>query len=225
MPHRRTAAALVAAATVFLLPAHAASGSLDSFNASATEVMAGSWVDFSVGWSVFTSASAYGGSNPIEPEPREGYQEWNVNWYNTQSEAATSVSLQIGGESTTEFLSAPAGSSSYGGWTVSIFFPSAGRYTVAAGGSWAGEFDSYYSYESAYRNCYAVDPDYGGALQCDGWTWTYSDGGDRYAIGDSFSSQSLTINVTAVPEPATLALWLAGAALLTAQSRRRARSA
>lgn len=209
------------AALAFALPCHAASGSLDSFSASATEVVAGSWVDFSVSWSVFTSASSYGGSNTVEPEPQEGYQEWSVNWYNTESETATSVSLQIGGESTTEYLSAPAGSSSYGGWTVSIFFPTAGQYTVAAGGSWAGEIETYYSYESAYRNCHAVDPDYGGALQCDGWTWTHSDGGDRYSIGDSFAPQSLTINVTAVPEPATWLLWLAGAALLLAQARRR----
>jgi hypothetical protein len=92
---------------------------------------------------------------------------------------------------------------------------------VSAGGSWTGEFTSYYSNESAWRNCYAPDPAYGGALQCDAWTWTYSDGGDRYGIGGDFAPLSLTINVTAVPEPGTLALWLAGAALLAARSRRR----
>jgi PEP-CTERM motif len=211
----------LSATLAVVAPVQAASGMLDSFSASATEVVAGNWVDFSVSWSVLTSTSAFGGSNTAEPPPQEGAQEWFVNWYATTSETLTGVSLQIDGQSTTEFVSAPAGSSSSGGWTVSLYFPNPGQYTVSAGGSWAAEFDSYYSNESAYRNCYRVDPDDGNSLFCDAWTWTYADGGDRYSIGETFASQSLSINVSAVPEPSTSALWLAGATLLAARGRRR----
>jgi hypothetical protein len=215
------AAALAAAAAAFAVPAQAASGSLDSLGASATEVAAGSWVDLSVAFSIVTSANSYGGSNLTEPEPQEGYQEWFANWYYIDGEAVSSVTLQIDGQGTTEFLNLSPGSSYSSSWTTSVLFDTPGQYTVTAGGNWAGEFTSYYSNESAWRNCYATDPDYGGSLQCDAWNWTYSDGGDRYGIGGDFAPLSLTINVTAVPEPGTLALWLAGAALLASRSRRR----
>jgi hypothetical protein len=223
MTHRLAAAAALAVAAVVPLHAQAASGSLDSFSASATEVVAGSWVDFSVGYSVQAGQWSYGGSNPTEPEPQEGYQEWNVNWYYVESETVNSVSLQIGSESTTDFPAAPAGSSYAGSWTVSIYFDTPGQYSVSAGGSWAADVSNYYSNESAYRNCYYTDPDYSGPLQCDAWTWTYSDGGDWYSTGDGFAPLSLNINVSAVPEPGALALWLAGAALLAARARQRRR--
>jgi PEP-CTERM motif len=219
----RTASTLAALAAViaFSLPAQAASGKLDSFSASATEVPAGSWVDFSLAYSVFASAWSYGGSNTTEPEPQEGYQEWNVNWYQAETEAATSASLQIDSQSTTDFLSVPPGSSAAGRWTVSMYFADPGQYSVSAGGSWAGETETYFSHESAYRHCHASDPEGGGALLCDSWTWTHSDGSDRYSIGDAFAPLSLTIRVSAVPEPGTLALWAAGIGLLAACRRSR----
>jgi PEP-CTERM motif len=221
MIHRLAAGAALAAAAIAAPHALAGSGHIDSFGASATEVVAGSWVDFSVSWSVVTSSWSWGGSNTTEPPPQEGFQEWNVNWYYSASETAESVVLQVGSESTTEFLSVPPGSSTSGGWTVSLYFATPGQYTVSAGGSWAGSFQDAYSSESAYRNCWSIDPDDGGALQCDSWTWQYADGGDRYSIGGDFAAPPLTIQVTAVPEPGTLPLWLAGATLLAGWARRR----
>jgi hypothetical protein len=220
VPRPTPLVAALSAAITFAMPAQAASGSLDSLSASATEVVAGSWVDFSVSYSVIASAYSYGGSNPIEPEPQEGHQSWDVNWYYVEAETLNSVSVQIDGQGTTEILNLSPGSSHSNGWTTSILFNTPGTYTVSAGGNWSGEFTSSYSGESAYRNCYVIDPDYGGSLTCDSWTWQYSDYGDRYGIGGDFSPLSLNIKVTAVPEPGTLALWLAGAALLASRARR-----
>jgi hypothetical protein len=221
----RTAFILAALAAIvaftFSLPAQAAGGKLDSFSASDTEVPAGSWVDFRLTYSVFASAWSDGGSNTAEPEPQEGYQEWNVNWYHAETEAATSASLQIDSLSTTDFLSVPPGSSTAGSWTVSLYFADAGQYSVSAGGNWAGETETYFSHESAYRHCQASDPEGGGALLCDGWTWTHFDGSDRYSIGDAFAPLSLTITVSAVPEPGPLSLWAAGIGLLAACRRNR----
>jgi hypothetical protein len=76
--------------------------------------------------------------------------------------------------------------------------------TEAPAGNWAGETETSISHENAHRNCCATDPDDGGSLLCDSWTWAYSDGGDRHSIGDALSPRSLTINVGAVPEPDTI---------------------
>ncbi|HRI17299.1 MAG TPA: hypothetical protein PL196_02140, partial [Burkholderiaceae bacterium] len=78
--------------------AGAASGGIDSFWASATQVQVGGTVDFSVSISLGTTAWTYGGSNPNEPPPVEGYQEWNVNWYAWEFETLRNVWLQAGSE-------------------------------------------------------------------------------------------------------------------------------
>ena len=201
----------------------AASGGIDSFWSSASKVRVGDSVDFSVALSLGTTYWQGGGSNPVEPAPQEGYQEWNVNWYSWEYETLTNVSLQAGGESFSDFPSLAAGESYANTWSFSVTFTQAGTFNFDLSGGWQSSVRSGYSNESATRNCYYADPDTGGALSCDSWSWQYSDADDSYTNDGSFSGRSISIEVVAaaVPEPGTWALMLAGAGLLAARTRRR----
>ena len=216
---RRTVSVLTAL-LAFLPSAQAASGGIDSFWSSATKVKVGDTVDFSVALSLGTTSWAGGGSNPIEPAPQEGYQEWNVNWYSWEYETLTNVWLQAGGESFSDFPSLAAGESYGNTWSFSVTFTQAGTFNFDLSGGWQSEVQSGYSNESASRNCYYFDPDAGGNLYCDSWYWQYSDADDRYTAEGSLSGGAINIEVTAVPEPATWALMLAGAGLLASRARR-----
>lgn len=215
---------LVAAACAAGAPAaEAASGGIDSFWSSATQVNIGDTVDFQVALSLGTTSSAYGGSNPNEPPPAEGYQEWYVNWYYWEHETLTNVWLQAGSEG---FNDSPAMSpgESYGHtWSFSVRFDQAGTYDYALSGGWQSQIDTGYSNESASRSCYYWDPESGGDLYCDSWSWSYSDYNDWYTTDGSLSGPSIRIEVlpVAVPEPGTWALVLAGLGLLAARARSR----
>lgn len=200
----------------------AASANIDSFSASATTVPVGSTVDFWVQFSVATNASSGGGSNPFEPAPSEGYQEWNANWYSWQQETLHSVWLQAGGQGFNDYPALPAGGGYGNSWAFSLTFTQAGLHSIDVSGGWEVEVNSGFSNESASRNCYYTDPDDRTDLSCDGWSWHYSDADDRYTLGGSWSAGPLLIEVTAVPEPSRWALWLAGAGLLGWRARRRA---
>lgn len=216
------ATALLALATLAAAaPAAAGQGQIDSFGASATSVTAGSEVQFWVSYSVTAAADQWGGSNPFEPAPEEGMQYWDINWYSTQFETITSITLDVGGQSQTDYPGVPAGSSAAGGMNFSMVFDQPGSYTITAAGSWSSWVDSYTSNESAYRYCWYNDPD---QLTCDSWTYQYYDYTDSYSGGGGFSGQQLTIDVLAVPEPATLALWAAGLAALAWRRGRGGRS-
>ncbi|MBL8353215.1 MAG: PEP-CTERM sorting domain-containing protein [Burkholderiaceae bacterium] len=219
-PKTRMATILTTAAAV-APPLQAASFSIDSFGASATSVKVGDTVDFWVQFSASTTSNTYGGSNPYEPEPAEGYQEWHVNWYYWEHETFSSVSLQAGGQG---FYDAPglAPGSGYGNtWSFSVTFNDPGQHSIDLSGSWEAMINSGASNESAYRNCWYADPDTSSDLTCDWWTWSYHDYDDYYTTGDSITAGPLTINVSAVPEPGTFALWLAGIGLVAAGARRR----
>ena len=222
MPYFPTRFALIVAAVCAGAPAaRAGSGGIDSFWASATEVKVGDTVNFEVAYSLGTTSSAYGGSNPNEPPPAEGYQEWNVNWYSWEFETLQSVWLQAGSEGFTEFPSVGPGGSHTGTWSFSVTFDQAGSFDYALSGGWQSQIDTGYSNESAYRSCYYVDPEIGGDLYCDSWTWQYSDYSDWYTTDGSLSGPSIRIDVLAVPEPGTWALALAGLGLLAVRVRSR----
>ena len=218
-------ALLLAAAGALTLPgAHAASGGVDGFWASATQVQVGDTVDFSASVSLVTTGWSYGGSNPTEPPPQEGWQEWNVNWYAWEFETLRDVWLQAGAYG---FADSPSiGPSSFYGttWSFSATFDTPGSYTFDLYGGWRSDIESGYSNESATRSCYYVDPDNPGDLWCDSWYWQYSDASDWYSTEGSLWGGSITIEVLApaVPEPASAALLLAGGALLALRRRRAA---
>lgn len=213
-------AAWLCAALAATGPAAAASGQIDSFEASATSVVAGSWVDFTASFSIETYATSWGGSNHVEPAPEEGFQYWDINWYGYDHETLVQVWLQAGDQSFGESPSLPAGALHTGTWQFSMWFPTAGSFEVALDGGWTAQYEYYSSTESAYRDCWYDDPDGGGPLSCSSWQYDYSDDGYTDWYDDAFAGRSLTINVTAVPEPQTWALWLAGGAGLLAARRR-----
>lgn len=200
---------------------HAAFGQINSFGASATSITAGTVVDFSVDFGVSTNAITNGGSNP-EPEPAEGYQTWQANWYNYEHETLTSVWLEAGGQTYNAYPSVPAGGSYSGTWTFSILFPTEGTFNIAINGGWNHSIETYHSNESAYRDCVNNDPGGTNELSCSSWTFFYDDGGDTYSGDGSFGSQNIAIQVTAVPEPESWALLVAGALVVGAARRRRA---
>ena len=216
-------ALLAAAACALGAPgARAASGGIDAFWASATQVQVGDTVDFSVSVSLATAGSAYGGSNPTEPPPQEGYQEWNVNWYFWEFETLTDVWLQAGSQGFADSPSIGPGSFYGSTWNFSVTFDTPGTHTFDLSGGWRSNIDSGYSNESATRNCWYVDPDNPGELWCDSWYWQYSDAYDWYSTEGNLWGGSIAIEVLApaVPEPASAALLLAGGALLALRRRR-----
>jgi hypothetical protein len=213
--------AALTAAVATALPAGATSGQLDSFSASATSIRAGETVDFSAAFSISTSTWSGGGSNPVEPEPIEGYQTWEVNWYNSMSETVASVQLEAAGMTFNDFPSAGPGGSYANSWSFSVLFADAGTHSITLTGSWSTLTESYISTESASRDCYNNDPGGSDQLTCSGWTWSYYDYTDSSTFDSGFIAQTLTIQVNAVPEPQTLALWLAGIGVLAAVHRRR----
>jgi len=216
----RTLPAL-AALLAFTPIAQAASGGIDSFWASASQVKVGDTVDFSVAFSLGTTSSSGGGSNPTEPVPQEGYQEWNANWSSFERETLTNVWLQVGDRSFSDYPSLAPGNSYANTWSFSVKFTEAGSFNFDLSGGWQANVNSGYSNESASRNCHYNEPDGSGALSCDSWYWQYSDADDHYTNDGSLSGGSLRVDVLAVPEPGTWALMLAGAGLLALRTRRR----
>ena len=214
---------LIAAALAATLPAMAASGQIDSFGASATSVLAGQTVDFWAAFSISTTAWSGGGSNPIEPEPVEGYQVWEVNWYNSVSETVTAVQLEAAGQTFNDFPSSGPGGGYANSWAFSVQFPDVGTYDIGLSGSWSTRTDTYISSETASRDCYNSDPGGTNQLLCSSWTWSYYDFSDSSNFDSGFNPSMLTIQVNAVPEPQTLLLYLAGIGTLVALRWRRRR--
>lgn len=215
-------AALLTSGMLAAIPAaHATSGQITSFSASATSVPEGTWVDFLVGYSIDASSWSGGGSNLDEPEPAEGYQTWNLNWYSYQHETISDIWLEANGQTYNVSPGGGPGSGTGGSWSFSVLFPTAGTFDITVNGGWNTSVESYHSNESAWRDCFNNDPGGTNELVCTGWTYVYDDGGDTSVVSNTFGSQSLTVQVTAVPEPGALALLLAGAGVLAGWARRR----
>ncbi len=220
-PRRAACVAAVAAAALGSPAAWAADAYFTSFGASATTVTEGSWVEFSVAFSGSTGLYNYGGSDPYEPPPQAGYQEWQINWYHTYGETLSSLWLGANGESHGVSPGVAPGEGYNGSWTFLLYFPSAGSYDVTVEGSWQAMVDTYTSNESATRNCWYEDPEWPGNLVCDAWSYHYYDYSDHYSIDGTLPAQTLNITVLAVPEPETWALFLGGLGLVAGVARRR----
>lgn len=187
--------------------AWSASGQIDSFGASQTTVQAGSTVDFFVSFSVNTSSRIDGGNDAVEPAPVEGYQEWVMNWYWNEAESVSAVFLQAGGQNFADYPSSAPGSGYSNGWTFSLLFPTAGSFDIGVGGGWSATSAVSSGSEIASRTCTG---DGEGGLSCSSWMYSYPQYATSTSADGSFEGRSITINVTAVPEPMAAALWLAG---------------
>lgn len=211
------ALALLAPVLLTPPPAHAAEGVIGSFSASALLVPAGGTVDFEVGYGLLVSTERHEGGNDYnEPAPAEGTQLWVVQWYHHEVETPGWITLQAGGQSHTEW------GGSTGSWQFSLQFPDAGRYDITAMGEWSVQRSIDSGSEVATRDCSSWgDPEVGGStLSCSSWAYSYPQTLDIGSYGGATNSLTLQIEVQAVPEPATLALWLAGAGALGWRLRR-----
>lgn len=193
--------------------AWSASGQIDSFGASQTTVQAGSTVDFFVSFSVNTSSRMDGFNDPVEPAPADGYQEWVMNGYWNEAESVTAVFLQAGGQNFADYPSSSPGSGYANGWSFSLLFPTEGSFDIVVGGGWSATHAVSYGSEIASRTCMG---DGDGGLNCSSWMYSYPQYDTTSSADGSFEGRSITINVTAVPEPMTAALWLAGLGCLMA---------
>lgn len=218
----RSMASAAAALIVATTPA-AAQGQLDWIFVDRSQARVGEVVGFGVGWSIAGSFSNGGGSNTSEPAPMEGWQEWVANWYWTETVSALSVDLMAGGQWFGESFSGTGGGAS-GSFGFTMVFDTPGTYTIDASGSWQARSVQTHEAEIGSRTCWNTgDPEYGAViLSCDSWSWSYPRDAYDSDFGGSLGSLSVQVEVQAVPEPATVALWLAGLAGLAWQARRRA---
>ncbi|MCP4637491.1 MAG: PEP-CTERM sorting domain-containing protein [Methyloversatilis sp.] len=193
--------------------AWSASGQIDSFGASQTTVQAGSTVDFFVSFSVNTSSRIDGGNDAVEPAPVEGDQQWVMNWYWNEAESVSAIFLQAGGQNFADYPSSAPGSGYSNGWSFSLLFPTEGSFDIVVGGGWSAVNAVSYGSEIASRTCTG---DGAGGLSCSSWVYSYPQYDSTGSADGSFEGRSITINVTAVPEPMAAALWLAGLGCLVA---------
>ncbi|RYE56709.1 MAG: PEP-CTERM sorting domain-containing protein [Hyphomicrobiales bacterium] len=114
---------------------------------------------------------------------------------------------------------------SNGSWSFSSTFEKPGTYVIELTGDWTTRSEQYISTESASRNCYYTEPEGGGDLSCDSWEWSYYDNTDSYDYSSQFKPLSVTVEVTAVPEPEAVAMMMAGLFLVGAVVSRRQRTA
>ena len=201
--------------------AHAASGQIHSFGASALLVQVGTTVDFVVSFSVVPDSwPSTGGSDLVEPAQQDGQQTWLLNWYSSQTESVASISLQAEGQSFTDMPALPPGSTYSGSWSFSSTFATPGQHQVTVAGDWSVRVDSESGQEIATRNCIEVGDQGVSSLWCDAWSYQYPQFSDTSTTGAQFSPATLQIEVlAAVPEPSTVAVWLLGLVGLTAGSR------
>jgi MYXO-CTERM domain-containing protein len=200
----------------------AATAQIDSFSASATQVTAGSSVEFSLSFTVLTTQWLDGGSNLEEPPPQEGTQYWSLNWYSYESENLRDVYLSAGDQTYSEQPNAQAGTSYTNTWNFSMLFPTAGSFEITANGGWRTHFEFYTSNEIALRDCTNIDPGGSNQLECTAWVYEYPEYSDSYDQEGPFAPLSLTIEVLPVPEPQAWLMALAGLGGLGWRLRRRA---
>lgn len=218
-PTWMSAAVLVAAAAAG--PA-VAQGQLEWFQADRLQVRVGEAVNVGAGWRIDGSFSSGGGSNLQEPAPVEGWQEWVANWYSTETVSPLSVDLQLAGNWSGETFSGTGGQGISGTAGASVVFDQPGWHTLEVSGSWQVRSLSTQQAEVASRTCWnSGDPDGGVQLFCDSWSWSYPVSESSSDWGGSLGSLSLQIEVLAVPEPATTALWGGGLLALAGLAARR----
>lgn len=224
--HARALVALAAAAAavVTALPARAEPGSATFTALTSTTIAPGGAVDFEA---VFTKAQDWfsvAWATP-EPQPAVGSQLWQVSGSNSTEETLSSLSLEVwssSGEGQGEALlirDAGPGTAYRHATTFSLGFSQPGSYSVTLQGNWQSLASLGDLSMSASRTC-ALD---GGLLQCT--DWQYAGVGGTGLVDTSGSLAPITLSVQAVPEPATLALWLLGLVAVGGHLHQQRRSA
>lgn len=191
-----------------------AQGQISDFRASATQVLAGSTVWFAVDWHIQGSEQLNGGGSP-EPGPLDGFQEWLANWSTRETTTATGIDLQVGSTTHGERFSLEPGSSASGTWTFALQLDTPGMVNLTAGGTaWARQSTITHT-ELGSRHCYGTgSEELGPYLDCSSWSFSYNESASESDLASVLNTPSLQIEVLAVPEPATTALWLAGLVVL-----------
>jgi len=201
----------------------ASTGQIDTFSASETTVLAGTYVDFTAVFSVQTSFGSYGGENLNEPEPAEGSQSWLAGWSVSESELLNGVYLGAAGQSFQAYPGTPAGGAYSGQWSFSLQFSQPGVYLVDLSGGWTSNVQQVSSTATGSRDCWNSDPGGSEILVCSAWAWDLHEDSYDYVSGGAFEGRGVEIRVLAVPEPATLALGLVGLLVIPAAAHRRRR--
>lgn len=222
MPSALRATCLAASLLTLGTPAWAY-GQIDWLQASATQVAVGSTVSFGVGWNIQGSFLSGGGSNLVEPAPADGYNEWLLNWYWTETITPLAIDVWVSGPAALSFsepLGVAPGSAASGSFGFQMSFDAPGVYEVSATGSFSVRQTRTDQAELGTRYCYnGGDPDNGVYLVCDSWSYSYPFQQSDSDFGGSMNMASVQIQVQAVPEPAALLLGCAGLAGLAGLRR------
>lgn len=211
---------LVAAAALAcsLSPARAQSSALTAI--SPTTIAPGGSVDFLLSFSKLQDAMGVGFGEP-EPAPALGNQTWLVSSTTDTMETLTRVQMEVmsshGQGLGWGLLPQNAGPGSLFQWSepFTLTFHQPGSFQVTASGGWESVTEISDTSITGQRSC--VD-DGAGGLSCSPWTMI-GVGGVALLLNDG-QLAPMALSVQVVPEPQTLALWLAGLAGLGWGARR-----
>lgn len=195
---------------------------LDFTATSPTSITAGGSVDFQLTFRQYQENWSFDNNGP-EPSADIGYQEWLYSFFEMSTEHLKSLTLQIGpigGPQTSQVLSLDAGpGTDYNTtWNLSLSFAQAGSYQFGASATITQDKVVRRGDTLGTRECVGFD----NSVQCSDWAFTARMHEDSaWTEVTSATSLPIQVQVQAVPEPTTLALWLMGGGMLGWRLRRR----
>ena len=195
--------------------AQAGTPSLEFTATSPTHITAGGSVDFQLTFRQYQENWSFDNIGP-EPSADIGFQEWVYSFFETSTERLTGLTLQVGGVGsppTSQVLSPDAGPGTdyTTTWNLRLSFAQAGSYPLGAGATITQDKTVRRGDTLGTRECVGFD----NSVQCSTWAFTDRIHEDSaWTEVTSATSLPILVQVQAVPEPATLALWLLGGGLL-----------
>lgn len=188
---------------------------------SPTTIMAGGTVDFRLDFFQIQEGWSFDNGDG-EPSPDIGFQRWQSAYREAWNDRLTDLDLQllVGGRPVQQRNTQPdaAPRTDYTtSWQVTLRFDQPGLHTVTAAALVTQAKDLYRAITVGTRECVGFD----NSVQCTLWDFR-DEVLDDLAWTETTPAVSASLQVQAVPEPATTALWLAGLAGLALRARRRA---